>query len=112
MTKHEKEVLALLKRGRARIEKGWCQEALARDEAGGLVATGYNPGATQWCAMGALQEPGNSGAWVAAIEALEAEIPKSRRTPGGLPVYNDNYVSTPKPILRLYDRAIAKLEGK
>lgn len=91
-----------LKRGRARIKRGWCQQASARDRDGmGVGADDRH--AAAWCAAGAVYYDD------AALTALARAL----RVPSGLAygeevvAYNDRERRRRADVLRLYDRAIA-----
>ena len=101
--------LELLRAGRERIARGWCQEDYAQDDQG-APALPWGSKACRWCASGALEFGDSSDdcrqeAW----EALSAEIP-------GVSVrvtdFNDFMGRTQVEVLALYDRAIAALEAR
>lgn len=102
------EVVALLRRGRERIAKGWCQRELAVDTNGRLVFPD-SPSACRWCAIGGLVDSvaANDGLENAAVDALSRAI-------GGLRVseWQDRPERTQADVLAAYDRAIALAEAQ
>lgn len=97
-------VLEVLKQGRERIEKGWCQGAYAID-AHGNHAKPYWRRAVAWCAEGACNF-GKINRKIEAIRVLESCAHSLK------PIYqwNDQPRRTHRQVLMLFDRAIAKAE--
>lgn len=92
--------LSVLAQGRARIEQGWAQYALARDKFD-WPCTCSSEEAVSFCAVGAI--------WAVALDsrpydALFACTPAGYRCVAD---YNDHPGTTKADILALYDRAIA-----
>lgn len=86
-----------LRRARALILEGWCRGVSHR----------YRGGRTQFCAWGALLEVGGGPSAGAAEWLLE-------KTLGGrsLIAWNDSPHRRKRQVVALFDRAIAKAEGK
>jgi hypothetical protein len=96
--------LEILKRGRARIEQGKCDEAFARDAAGNKIDFD-DASACSWCARGALGwDQGPTVEFRRARSLLIAAI--------GIPdsageLFNWNDTHTQQDVLDAFDRAIA-----
>ena len=95
------ETAEILIRARGFLERGWCQNTLARDADGNAIKP-ISEQAVAWCAIGAIDAtrvPGDPGVKPALLR-LEAAI-------GGEPIsaFNDHQV-TVWPVLAAFDRAI------
>ena len=97
-------------RVRARIEKGWCQKAPARD-ASLKETSAWSPSATQWCLVGAIaaeahyrtpQEIREQGA------ALRTRLYET--LPGSIVDWNDAYGRTKEEVLEALDRVLEPAE--
>src|SRR5437879_6715239 len=86
----ESKVLNILRRGRKRIEKGWCKSALAKDIDGRSVEW-HNPSAVAWCMIGAVGEDIN------AMDVLAMCIPGLAGD--NIPDFNDSPERTKAEIL-------------
>ena len=108
-----RSVADVLRAARAKIEQPehWCRHFLAIDGDGKMVHWAW-PEAEAWCSIGAVasvaRTPDDDVLSVDAEEILEACLPDER----GLPRYNDDPRTTHADILALFDRAIAKAEGR
>jgi hypothetical protein len=102
-----KTTLEILKEARALLAQpgAWTKGAYARDVEGTYVSPD-NPAAVCFCAVGAIHHAGGGGN-VLASQALKLELPKRY---SDITHANDSY-KTVKPVLALFDRAIAHLEA-
>lgn len=104
--------LEILRAGRARIERGWCQGAFARD-ANGHDVLSRSPRARAWCTSGAVEfdsRPMSAGAFAAHV-ALCAALPADWIEDGAAS-WNDAPGRTQAEVLALYDAAIAAEEAR
>ncbi len=90
-------VIEMLREGRAKIERGWCQRI-------SLSPTGAV------CALGALSEPSGFIKITAATEALRAAAGAGHLSE--ISRWNDSPERTQADVLALYDRAIAMVIAK
>lgn len=103
--------LEILRRGRERVAKGWCQKAQARD-ADGFSSNADSPSAAQWCAIGAIvDEADESGARLEAQRALRGALGRSRLTYYAVVEWNDTPGRTQAEVITLFEKAIAAEEA-
>lgn len=112
MTSKEELIRAkeVLIRGRARLEKGWCQGASARDENGYTVGANL-PVATSFCIFGALTYEDRYDGTLDARQ-LVREVLGAKLGDGAIATYNDAPGRTKEEVLALVDKAIALAEEK
>jgi len=101
----------VLRAAKAFIEQGWTQGCFAREAKGYPVSATYG-GATQFCAVGAL----NRAAWesgAAPKRAIEAQTHlrsaldvRTGKAYPSVSEYNDKWNRTKEEILSLFDEAI------
>ena len=109
----KRQIVSTLKKARKLIEKpeNWCQGAFARDGRGAATDVGSRD-ACRWCARGAIRENTRDN-WMLeslAFEALVLAVPKG--TSMNSPVlFNDEPGRKHAAVLRLFDKALAKLEA-
>lgn len=101
-------VLAVLKRARAMIVRGWCQGTYACD-ADGVRVQPNSDMACRWCAAGAVRATAGGDACLAeaTMSLLAICLPRGRASVTG---FNDSQ-DTKRPVLALFDRAIKRLEA-
>lgn len=98
--------IEILQRAKARIERGWCKQILAKDQDGANVEAKSLEACT-WCLEGALEAEG--------VEAYNETIPLNiflrnlLGTDRSLYQWNDDPRRTKQEVLALLDRGIAKL---
>lgn len=106
-TKRKPPVLAVLKKARALVARGWCQGAAARARNNRRVATDH-AGASRFCAWGALaRAAGPKEHGMREATYLLCAILKVN----GLSDFNDAKGRTKAEVLAAFDRAI-KLAGR
>lgn len=101
------DVVAVLRRARALVKRGWCQGAFA-ETADGDVCDQYSRSAASWCALGAIFVAGGAYAREAR-EAFRGAI--SRRECTSITAWNDSADRTKPQVLRAFTKAIAKAEA-
>jgi hypothetical protein len=110
MAKNTK-VLNVLRAARGLIVKGWNQNALAEDKMGNDVPVNSNK-AVSFCAVGALRRAefnqGTKGVATKARRVLRSALPKDAEYGGSVICFND-YAENKRQVLKLFDRAIAKV---
>ena len=108
----------LLEKAKKKIEKGWCQETLAKDAKGRIVSE-RSRDACQWCSVGAIlaalpikewrkeQEIGFS----TLAETMEGFLEKAM---GSVSVahWNDRPGRTQQQVIAAFDKAIAAAKKK
>lgn len=97
----------ILKAARAILSKPerWTQKAFARDFAGRVVTSPFEPSAVCFCAVGAIRRAaGRDRPYGDALSILA----KAKRDDRRIANYNDAPRRTHKQILNWFDRAIAK----
>jgi hypothetical protein len=111
------DVLRLLKVGRERLQRGWCQGALART-ADGIAVNPENPRAAQWCMLGAVgymplintSVPANLAVWPASQAIYETLCQRCANKP--TIAFNDSLGRTKEEVIHIYDLTIARLEAQ
>ena len=100
------ETVKVLQDARARIARGWCQNALALDAAGQGVSP--NDGtAVRWCMVGTLHVGTHwDSAWAKAFRAIQNEIAGDMLD--RISTFNNTH--SREEVLEIFDRAIAKLK--
>ncbi len=79
----------ILRRAAARVERGWCRGAYARDARGNPVADGSEP-ARSWCALGAIHAETPIAAQLAVRNAAVAALRRAVHSiPGQVAEWND-----------------------
>lgn len=109
-------VVALLKKGRARIATGYCKGRFYINTAGQHAGWDSNAegsaSAVAWCARGAIDHfhehnsPESNAAYGLLMDALPAHY-RFSSFGGEVPGYNNHPKTTQADILALFDRAIA-----
>lgn len=99
--------LDVLIAARAKIEQGWTQGKMARDNDGVSVRP-LSDDATCWCAAGAITAAGSSAQPMLAARAALTKAVACRDFIG---VWNDKRGRTQAEVLAAFDRAI-EAEGK
>ena len=100
------DVVAMLKRARALVKRGWCQDVLARDKRG-IRCNEKDVFATSWCVVGATYRACSNrfgpsdDAWSALTAAARTH---------DLAGWNDRTGRKQADVVALFDRAIAKAE--
>lgn len=107
--------LELLKRGKARIKKGWCQEYYAVD-AKNFRAQPSGNFACRWCASGALgigrETERDRAAWKGAIDALLRNIGDGTlKGEHSVITWNDATGRTREHVLHIYTKAIEEVQA-
>jgi hypothetical protein len=105
-------VIERLEAGLARIEKGWCQGAAAKDKNGKEPRSGKR--AVSFCAAGAVVYGYKFSVNDPAVEYLLKAINQADPTifyypighRGNIPIWNDSPHRTKEDVIRLYQRAI------
>ena len=98
----------VLTQARALIEKGWTQDALARDAEGQDVYP-KNSDACQWCATGAIWAVvGISQAYLDAFDMIDNLVRDNYEDIG---YFNDAPDTTQADVIKLFDEAIARCES-
>ena len=99
-----KSVLEILKQGKERVTKGWCQGVLTRT-ADGVGVHGTHPLAVRWCATGALNTPLGGDF---RDNEITAYLFLEERILGGRSVilWNNDPKRTQEEVINLFDRAI------
>lgn len=113
MTENQKEdALSALLAARTLIDvEGWTQEASAR-RADGTKTDPYDANATCYCAYGALSAvTEDSGTSLYAFAHAEHSLKQFVKR-GSYICFNDAPGRTKPQVLKLFDKAIAKLEGE
>ena len=102
--------LEILKAARAKIVQGWTQGYLACDASGKPVES-CSESAVCWCMTGALQTV-SLDLWVLhpAVMALKSVLPGERGYT--ISAFNDRADTTKEDVLKAFDAAIAKVEGR
>jgi hypothetical protein len=110
MAKNTK-VLNVLRAARGLIVKGWNQNAFAVNKDGGEVSVKSDQ-AVSFCAVGALRRAefnqGTAGIATKARRVLRSVLPKNATHGGSVMLFND-YAENKRQVLKLFDRAIAKV---
>jgi hypothetical protein len=105
------KVLNVLRAARGLIVKGWNQNALAEDKMGNDVPVNSDR-AVSFCAVGALRRAefnqGTKGVAAKARRVLRSVLPKNATQCGSVMLFND-YAQNKRQVLKLFDRAIAKV---
>jgi hypothetical protein len=96
----EMKTSTILKKARALVAKGWCQQNWAEDRKG-VCSTDDGHTAVRWCAWGALYTISHNGPCTEAGHWLSAMVP-----PGGVIPFNDASGRTRADVLDVYDAAI------
>jgi hypothetical protein len=105
------KVMKLLQTARGLIVKGWHQNALAEDKMGNEVPFNSDR-AVSFCAVGALRRAefnqDTKGVAAKARQVLRSALPKNGTHGGSVICFND-YAENKRQVLKLFDRAIAKV---
>ena len=98
-----------LRAARAFVERGWCQNAFARQE-NGDPAVPRSKKACQWCVMGALiaAMPGKPPAGL--MVSCDALFRKAARTSLSIHKWQDKKGRKKEQVLRVFDKAIILAE--
>lgn len=96
-----RSVVAVLRRARALVKRGWCQGHFA-ETADGRPCGRKADNAVKWCAFGAILAAGGG----AAPGALRQVLPERSITS-----WNDTVGRTRAHVLRAFTKAIAKAEA-
>jgi len=107
-----REAIALLHRAKARIEKGWCQGAMARAEDHSPVSPS-SAEATSWCFVGSMQAhvaPSQERVYNIASDAVNDMLP-------GFPYaskasFNDMPGRKKGEVVAVLESAISRLEAE
>ena len=111
------DTVAILKRARELVERGWVKGQLAVDDMG-VSASVWQARATCFCSVGAIQraiweQPGWDGVnpilhheYHPALEALCADLPEF----SSIVEFNDDNATAKDDVIALFDRAIATQE--
>lgn len=111
------DTVAILKRARELVERGWVKGQLAVDDMG-VSASVWQARATCFCSVGAIQRaiwerPGWDGAnpilhpaYNPALEALCADMPEF----ASIVEFNDSNSTTKDDVVALFDKVIATQE--
>lgn len=104
--------LTILKKARALLDNPakWCQGAFARAKNGNHIGP-ETKGAVQWCAVGAVRKVAGGPSADSIHEALH-ELNASIRGGDSIMVYNDGENRKHAQVLKVFDRAIERLEGE
>jgi hypothetical protein len=98
-------VVRLLEKGLARIERGWCQGASAKDERGQTPLPGKP--AVAFCAVGAILYDNSISRYnEPAFRYLVRAINPNYHTAMTIPVWNDFPHRTQDDVIRVFRRAI------
>lgn len=99
----------VLRKARARIERGWCRESFARDKGNRTIAP-WRAEARRFCARGAMMVNGWSDDSVdRKTEGFLAEA-TGAGSRLGIECWNDDPKRTKAQVLRAFDRAIVLAE--
>lgn len=101
------EVLEVLRDGLERVERGWCQDTLARDEHGDPTTVGPH-GAVSWCLLGALVAASLDRPLELVTRAADALAPYVGE--GGLVGWNDRPGRTQEEVVGAIRSCIASME--
>lgn len=106
-----KRAVTVLKRARARIEKGWCRSVFAKDSLGRRVDPASET-ACRWCAVGAMKADSKIASNDVICKAIKSAYHALPPTSCAVEAFNDNQKSK-HAVLALFDRAIefAKQQG-
>lgn len=104
--------LTILRKARALLDdpQKWCQGAYARAPGGNPIGP-ETKGAVQWCAVGALRKVAG-GPDADGIHEAVHELNASIRSPGEILSFNDADRRKHAQVLKVFDRAIERLEGE
>ena len=101
------DVVAVLKRARALVKRGWCQGALSRDKSG-IHCGEMDPHAKCWCVLGATyRATGSFDVCDDVWNALE-KVARTRDLAG----WNDRDRRTQSQAVSLFTKAIAEAEAE
>ncbi len=95
--------VAILKKARAKIEKGWCQDYLATTDKGTPVSE-KSRRAAKWCVLGAVGAVTKSSREAFRCQQLLREVAGV----DFLSTWNNAPGRTQEQVIRLYDKAIAR----
>ena len=114
MTTDFMSVVSVLERAQARVKRGWCQNAPARNSVG-MKVPATSPNACEWCASGAIN--------AAATEAIDHRVLRSikirhafnllREVIGkDIVEFNDASFTTQEMIVLAFSRAIGMAKAR
>lgn len=104
-------VLRVLTRARGYIERGWCQDWLARDADGNRVDAVTNPRAVAFCAGGAIERAGVDEfdahrSWIEDRGLIWFKVANHIPANTAIAVWNDGVCSRHATVLAGFDHAI------
>lgn len=94
--------LEILRRGRERVAKGWCQYSLAQDANGKHILDTDAPEAVKWCALGAPGEGDN-----ATVADAKSRLLQFANTEWMLSAWNNLPERTQAEVVSVFEKAIA-----
>lgn len=98
--------LTILRKARALLDdpQKWCQKAYAKTKWGNHIGP-ETKAAAQWCAVGAMRKVAGAGDISDALRMLDTYV-----RDGDIVSYNDAKCRKHAQVLKVFDRAIAKME--